>query len=561
MKQNSLEERKKLFQQLMSIHPNKIPFIIDKSPDFPGLKDITKNKFLLYKEISFQDFYNMFIEKYLELKLVENNSFLIVKFYTPDKKEIQKKGTLLDIYEEYKEEDGFVYLKYSYEYVDKEINSKLNKEDIEKFLVNYPNKIPIILMEHPSCQNSIELIKYKFLLDKGCKVEDLINNLNIKFNDNNIAEDKKGSIKLMPTTNSTPLQQYEKICDIFNKYKDNYGVLYLYCSYENQSSNFKPENKKFNVILQKNPKYPQIKEIKINSYLIEPEMNIANFRELILQQLYDMNEKDISYLGLKIKINDKEINDDDNFLKLFNQYKSSDEILYLYYSYSYITEFEYKKKYTLEERKIKYNELKGKYPNKNFIIFQKEIDINDNNKDNNSEDIILFFEPNEEIDSVKMKLWNKIGKPFMKIELMNDKNHPILKDIKKIKDLYNKFKDNEDNFLYLLYRLVKPKFENEDYGDGKNLKLAKKIFLLFNMIPFVFKPAPNFANSSVKQKVFLPYKNKDSTFNELQTDKKYKYYIEYPDKIVDPNEKMVDFYLNNRNENDEFLYLTMTNEL
>ena len=561
MKQNSLEERKKLFQQLMSIHPNKIPFIIDKSPDFPGLKDITKNKFLLYKEISFQDFYNMFIEKYLELKLVENNSFLIVKFYTPDKKEIQKKGTLLDIYEEYKEEDGFVYLKYSYEYVDKEINSKLNKEDIEKFLVNYPNKIPIILMEHPLCQNSIELIKYKFLLDKGCKVEDLINNLNIKFNDNNIAEDKKGSIKLMPTTNSTPLQQYEKICDIFNKYKDNYGVLYLYCSYENQSSNFKPENKKFNVILQKNPKYPQIKEIKINSYLIEPEMNIANFRELILQQLYDMNEKDISYLGLKIKINDKEINDDDNFLKLFNQYKSSDEILYLYYSYSYITEFEYKKKYTLEERKIKYNELKGKYPNKNFIIFQKEIDINDNNKDNNSEDIILFFEPNEEIDSVKMKLWNKIGKPFMKIELMNDKNHPILKDIKKIKDLYNKFKDNEDNFLYLLYRLVKPKFENEDYGDGKNLKLAKKIFLLFNMIPFVFKPAPNFANSSVKQKVFLPYKNKDSTFNELQTDKKYKYYIEYPDKIVDPNEKMVDFYLNNRNENDEFLYLTMTNEL
>ena len=87
---------------------------------------------------------------------------------------------------------------------------------------------------------------------------------------------------------------------------------------------------------------------------------------------------------------------------------------------------------------------------------------------------------------------------------------------------------------------------------------ARKIFVLFKRIPFIFSPAPCFANSQTKTKVFLKYTSNSSTFNEIQTDKKYKYkyYIEYPNKEVGLNEKMVDFYLKNKDK-DDFLYLAI----
>ena len=44
IKQASLEERKQIYQKLMSNLPNKIPVVIDKHPDFPNSKDIKAHK-------------------------------------------------------------------------------------------------------------------------------------------------------------------------------------------------------------------------------------------------------------------------------------------------------------------------------------------------------------------------------------------------------------------------------------------------------------------------------------------------------------------------------------
>lgn len=52
----------------------------------------------------------------------------------------------------------------------------------------------------------------------------------------------------------------------------------------------------------------------------------------------------------------------------------------------------------------------------------------------------------------------------------------------------------------------------------------------------------------------MKYKSNSSTFSEIQTDKTYKYYIEYPNKELDLNEKMVDYYLKNKDK-DDFLCL------
>ena len=570
MKQKSLEERKNEFKHLMSTFSSKLPFIIEKHPDFPHLKNISKSKFLLYKEMTLEEFNETFIEKYLDLKPQENNKYLYIRLYTSNKQEILNETTLLDIYEKYKDEDGFIYLKYTYEYSDKKKENKvISNKTIQNLKQSFPGKIPVILKKNPysdsNTYNNIELIKEKYLINLEYTISEFMLYLKksyIKFKDN-ISQDKNFLILFNPITNhKIVFSSNEIFSDIYNKYKSDDDILYLYYSYGNIAI---PEKKeKVKIILEKDPNLFEKDEIIKNSkYLVDSDIAIPKLKKLISDKFYPLYKNEIIPITLKIKINDIEIKDDDNFLYLFNKYKNKDDnIFYLYYYSSfdlYINEFKYKNKYTLEERKIKYKEFQDKYPNKIFIILEKQIEKNKNKDNNIDENFILIFEPNKQIDSIKIRLWNKIGKPFMKIELVNDKNKPILDDINKIIDLYNKYKNNEDNFLYLFYRCLKPYFNDENYGNGENLKSAKKIFLLFKRIPFVFKPGPNFKTFSKPQNVFLPYKDKESTFNDIKSDKKYKYYIDYPNKIVSSNEKLVDFYLKNKNEKDDYLYLIMDN--
>ena len=170
MKQKSLEERKNEFKHLMSTFSSKLPFIIEKHPDFPHLKNISKSKFLLYKEMTLEEFNETFIEKYLGLKPQENNKYLYIRLYTSNKQEILNETTLLDIYEKYKDEDGFIYLKYTYEYSDKKKENKvISNKTIQNLKQSFPGKIPVILKKNPysdsNTYNNIELIKEKYLIN------------------------------------------------------------------------------------------------------------------------------------------------------------------------------------------------------------------------------------------------------------------------------------------------------------------------------------------------------------------------------------------------------------
>ena len=142
----------------------------------------------------------------------------------------------------------------------------------------------------------------------------------------------------------------------------------------------------------------------------------------------------------------------------------------------------------------------------------------------------------------------------MDIQLLNE-NKVAIENYPQIFHLYDNFQDKEDQFLYLYYQYIKPKLDisKEDF---KDVSEAGKIFILFKRIPFIFSPAPCFANSETKTKVFLKYTSNSSTFNEIKTDKKYKFYIDYPNKELDLNEKMKDFYFKNKDEND-FVFLTI----
>lgn len=198
---------------------------------------------------------------------------------------------------------------------------------------------------------------------------------------------------------------------------------------------------------------------------------------------------------------------------------------------------------------MKYKELKEKHPNK--IIIKIEKMTNDKEGEENKIET-LFFNPNEETDSLRIKIWKKIGRPFMDIQLLLE-NKMVIQNYPKIIHIYNNFQDKEDQFLYLYYQCIEPKLKIT-IEEFENMSEARKIFVLFKRIPFIFNPAPCFANSQTKTKVFLKYKSNSSTFSEIQTDKTYKYYIEYPNKELDLNEKMVDYYLKNKDK-DDFLCL------
>ena len=277
-----------------------------------------------------------------------------------------------------------------------------------------------------------------------------------------------------------------------------------------------------------------LKKYKIDgielSLITENNIDITNENKTLIKDIYD-------------KYKDKE----DNCLYLY--YLETSLIPKKKYIMNKKEKFNFKEKYTLEERKKMYKDLKNKNKNKILIIFENEYE--NENEEIEKKNEILFYDPNKVINSLRMKIWIRNGKPFLKT-ILKDENKEEIDSNTKIIDLYNDNKDKEDEFLYLFYTMNKANF-NIMENELKNMLEGYKIFLLFNCIPFVFRPGPSYANSNTQKKVFLEYFSK--TFNNINTDKKYKYYIEYPDKKLNNNEKLLDFYIKNRNKNDDFLYL------
>ena len=701
MKQKSLEERKKEFLKLKASFPNKIPIILDKNPNFPNLKDTTKNKFLLAEEFTVKQFFNILIKSYLQLDTVKDNLNLEIKLYsTSNNIEIQtnEEELLLNIYNIYKDEDGFLYLKYSYLYTKKD-NIKEKENEGTKIIKAFPLKVPIILKKDPNYTNIEEISKSKFLIDKAFKVYDFTSYLEKNYL-------KKDNYKFYLTTDKgQKLFNYEILSDIYNDYKNkNDGFLYLFYyyifeppikEYNLKSVDPKEKEKEFEllmdqndgmmpIILEKDSNYPDNKEISNKNFLIKMTLKVEELLKLINQNYLNLSPViNGKYLNLVLTISPYHINlsNDDTFFLIFDDYRNKDGFLCLNYSYEYIQsnylpffcpkykynnnlkkgketindiipndkipvyiekyplsnlidinenkyyllpsnkiidvknlikkgfeknktdninfnlitenniditiedetsikdiydkyknekdrylylfylesslltekkfktkeKFNFKEKYNLEERKKIYENLKNK--NKNKILIRVENEYINNEKEKNDE--ILFFEPNNEFDSLKIKIWKKNGKPFLNV-ILKDENKKIIDSYEKIIDLYNKYKDKEDEFLYLFYTLEKTDF-NIMENEIKNMSEGHKIFLLFNRIPFVFRPSPNYANSNTQKVVYLKYDTR--FFNLLQTDQKYKYYIEYPGKEIDEEEYILFFYLDHRNKDNGFLYL------
>ena len=787
----SLEQRKKDCAKIMSIYPNKIPVVIDKNPNFPNSVNITKNKLIISEDFTVSELLKTIIQKYLPI----NSEQDITLYVTPANIPISASGDMKTFYKTYKDEDGFLYLKYSTktsssgsdkdfkiiilkhpEYLNAKTLTKTEftvsknikvstfletviKPEITKFtypvlkiedlklyvknqnaylpikgeenLINYekdktlyysyirekhyednplsfrkkefenlknayPYKVPTILEKDPNVYMSKEIAKYKYLLPQDLSLSKMKETLQKEYHLQSLTAEEKENFTLKPKIGG-PVNM-EKTLEELPKNKDD-GFLYLLYSYkakkkysmdslgEDDEDSMKDklsdeddysksgEDEKIEIILEKDPNYPDIKSLTNNKYTFEKDLKVFEFEDMVKKDLdlkpvvdgkglyfnitqnaldapltsnenvsfffhdykeeegyvklyylykyldkidlpletptnksllkleerkekaknilannkipvsiekhpksfmesinksYELsNELTISKLQIMIKtelclkgvssnvrfclITDTNIDlrpyQNASIQEVYEKYKDEDNNLYIFYiDPSFLPEpviiKKFKEIYNLEERKNKYKELREKHPSDIFIKVEaskNEIPIQD----------IIICKSNEEIDSLKIKIWKKIGKPLQIIQLLTE-NKIAVKKYTKVSDLYHDVKDKEDQFLYLYYKTNKPDFEIDK---KENLTDARKIFLLFKRIPFVLKPSNQFKNSGNKYKVYLPFKSKQSVFKELLTNKNYAFYNTLINSGVSPEEKIVDYYMKNRNINDDFLYL------
>ena len=217
IKQKSLKKRREESSKLMKMNPSKIPIILDKNPNFPNLKDPTKHKFLLADSITMKQFISIISKDYLLLDNFKSGLTLKLTLYsTSDNIEIStnEEETILNIYNQYKDEDGFLYLKYSYEYIEENLANQLMKK--------FPEKLPIILNKNLKFPEIKDISQSKFLVANNFTIGEFISSLNKNYLNEN---EEKIFIKL--ANNQVLFLKNEKILDIFNKYKDIDDILYL----------------------------------------------------------------------------------------------------------------------------------------------------------------------------------------------------------------------------------------------------------------------------------------------------------------------------------------------
>jgi hypothetical protein len=104
----SEEERTKDYEDLQRKHPNKYPIIFEKMPN-SNLENLSKEKYLIDPELSFRQV-NYFVKGKLSLEDEHKN----IRFFINGKIPIKSYEIVKDIYDKYKQNDGFLYLGYDF---------------------------------------------------------------------------------------------------------------------------------------------------------------------------------------------------------------------------------------------------------------------------------------------------------------------------------------------------------------------------------------------------------------------------------------------------------------
>ena len=104
---NSLEKRSEESKKIMKKYPNRVPIIVEKSSKC-SLNEISKNKYLAPKDLKMNEFVYT-IRRNIKLDKSESIFVMVGTRISPSN------VSLGEVYEENKDEDGFLYIEYSSE--------------------------------------------------------------------------------------------------------------------------------------------------------------------------------------------------------------------------------------------------------------------------------------------------------------------------------------------------------------------------------------------------------------------------------------------------------------
>ena len=103
----TLDDRKRMSNVILTSYPNSVPIIITRSNGHQELPDIDKIKFILTKDNSFSAVIQV-VRKYVEF-----NKNLAIFLFVAGQHIPSSTSTIAQIYEQYKNEDGFLYITYN----------------------------------------------------------------------------------------------------------------------------------------------------------------------------------------------------------------------------------------------------------------------------------------------------------------------------------------------------------------------------------------------------------------------------------------------------------------
>ena len=109
-KEKNFEDRKQEYQKVIEGHPGKIGIICEKAPK-SKIVEIEKTKYLINEDFNLTQFTSI-IRKKLDLDKSDALFFLV-----NGKKSLSGNDLMIDIYNKYKDEDGFLYIAYASEEV------------------------------------------------------------------------------------------------------------------------------------------------------------------------------------------------------------------------------------------------------------------------------------------------------------------------------------------------------------------------------------------------------------------------------------------------------------
>jgi GABA(A) receptor-associated protein len=103
-KNHSLEELQNESARILSKYPDRIPIIIEKNVNCKNLPELTKQKFLVPKDLTMSQF------MYIIRKRIKLNEAEALFIFTADEQLVPGSTKLLTVYDEHKDDSGFIFL-------------------------------------------------------------------------------------------------------------------------------------------------------------------------------------------------------------------------------------------------------------------------------------------------------------------------------------------------------------------------------------------------------------------------------------------------------------------